>query len=123
MIKAGVIFFEALPVGDIDHDAVIDDLRSYLMDSGASRAEPVRLATPDPGQRPADFLTWATLGVSLVGTAAQVVDLIRGWLSERRADGVVSVKVTIDGDVAEVFAVATHSEDQRLDDFIRRHGG
>jgi hypothetical protein len=112
-----------MPLGAADHDAVINDFREFLLENGAVRAEPVVVGRPEPGQRPGEVIDLVMLGATLVGTAADVIGLIRAWLADRRGRNVVSVRLEIDSQEVEIFASPTYDEEKRVDDFVRSQSG
>ncbi|WP_067489625.1 hypothetical protein [Actinomadura hibisca] len=103
------------------------ELREALLKAGADAAEPLRVRQPCSSRtRPGEIVDIAGLAVAFVGTVAAVVDVLRGWLAERRDDaggGMVTIKVVIDGDPVEITYPATGREDRMVRDFILRHNG
>ena len=114
------VYFIAAPVGAADHDVAINDLRDFLLENGAVRAEPVIVGKPASGERPGEVLEFVTLGATLVGSAAEVVGLIRAWLTDSRSRDVISVRVEIDSRTVEIFGSPTYDEEERVRAFV--HG-
>ena len=110
-------------MGAADHDAVVNDFRDFLQENGAVRVEPVAVGQPEPGQRPAEVIELMTLGAALVGTTAQVVDLSRALLADRRSRGVISVTLEIGSQTADIFASLTYGEEKQVDAFVRSESG
>ncbi|MFI6516484.1 hypothetical protein ACIBF1_13075 [Spirillospora sp. NPDC050679] len=121
----GLVRFEIEFPPATDLDTALQ-LREALLKSGADTAEPLRVRQPVSSRtRPGEIVDIAGLAVAFVGTVAAVVDVLRGWLADRRGDGggMVTVRVVIDGDPVEITYPATGREDRMVRDFILRHQG
>jgi hypothetical protein len=119
--SATELALEVVPIGTFEAERIGPDLRQLLLDNGARRAEPLRVAAPRPGRRPADLISTAGFAVALVGTLVQVIDAVRGWVAGHRTQGVTAIRVTIGQDEITVNHPSTRSEDALVEDFIRRH--
>lgn len=102
-------------------DEATPGLKVALYDGGADRVEEINVSRPDPGTRPADVVSVAALAVSIVSSAAQVVGVAREWLANRRGKGVDSITLVIGDDSIEIIEPSTGSEENRIEEFIRRH--
>jgi hypothetical protein len=115
---------ELLLEGVADREGAAAELRELMLGVGADRVEPVRVPPPPSDRRPADVVAVAALAVSFVGTAFQVVDVVRSWLARQRSDDDVGViQIVINGEAVQIVEPPTEDERARIDEFIRRHDG
>lgn len=108
------------PDEDFDAVAVARDLRGRLEKAGFDRADPVSVRQPDSRRRAGNMAEIVGLAVAIVGTTGQLVDLLCGWLAERRDNGPTEIWVRQGDKEVRVVNPATEMERRLIEDFIRR---
>ena len=109
------------PVADEDPDELLDltvMLRDEILAEDVSDVRPVEDATTPDGAKGAGAIAgWLAVQLASVEGVRAVVELLRGWASQRRRE----VEVTIGGDTLKLSGASSGEQERIIDAWIARH--